>query len=126
MNFIEKIDKLLSISKNKISSIQELERVTGLGMNTIRKAYTENREMSKRSTWKLLEEMGINQEWWDTGKGEIFIEKGTDELNPDDKKQMAVYQEFSKERELYERIIKGLEERVAFLEAQLGRANHGQ
>lgn len=56
----------------------------------------------------------------------FYQENITEELKEEEKRETAVLAEFDKERELYERIIKGLEDRVAFLEAQLGRANHGQ
>lgn len=77
MTFREKIDNILRISKKKFSSITELEAAAGLGMNTLRKAYNDNREPSRKVLVKLLETIGINEDWWDTGKGEIFNEKHT-------------------------------------------------
>lgn len=77
MNFKEKIDKLLIISPKKINSVHELEKQLGLGMNTLRKAYNDNREPSRKTIWKLLEFLDVNQHWWETGKGEIFTEKHT-------------------------------------------------
>lgn len=77
MNFREKIDKLLTVRDKKINSIHDLERISGLGMNTLRKAYDENREPSKKTVWKILESLEISSEWWDTGKGEIFTENST-------------------------------------------------
>ena len=77
MTFREKIDNILRISKKKFSSITELEAAAGLGMNTLRKAYNEDREPSKKVIVKLLEGIGINEEWYDTAKGEVFNEKPT-------------------------------------------------
>jgi transcriptional regulator with XRE-family HTH domain len=77
MTFREKIDNILRISKKKFSSITELEVAAGLGMNTLRKAYNDDREPSRKVVGKLLEKIGISEGWWDSGKGEIFTEKST-------------------------------------------------
>lgn len=84
MNFKEKIDKLLSVSGKKFNSLYDLEVKSGVGMGTIRKAYEENREPSKRIIWKFLESLSINTDWWETGKGDIYLEKGTQMPKTDD------------------------------------------
>lgn len=117
MTFSEKIDKVLTLNRINLRTIQDLEQIAELGSGTIRKNYNDNREMSQRSTWKLIEKIGINREWWDTGEGEVFKEKGTSELNKEEKAKFAERQLFDKERELYERLIKQLEDRVAYLES---------
>lgn len=73
MTFKEKIDNILRISNKKFTSVYDLELKSGVGMGTLRKAYDENREPSKRTIWKLLESIGVNPEWWETGKGDIFL-----------------------------------------------------
>lgn len=77
MTFKEKIDNLLRISGKKFNSVYDLEQKSGVGMGTLRKAYEANREPSKRTIWKFLENLGINSQWWETGEGEIYEEKGT-------------------------------------------------
>lgn len=77
MTFKEKIDKLLSISEKKFNSIYDLEVKSGIGMGTIRKAYDENRQPSNRIIWKFLECLNINPEWWETGKGDIYLSNNT-------------------------------------------------
>lgn len=78
MTFKEKIDNLLRVSGKKFNSVYDLEQKSGVGMGTLRKAYDENREPSKRTIWKFLESLGINPEWWESGNGNIYLENGTD------------------------------------------------
>lgn len=79
MSFKEKIDNLLSISGKKFNSLYELESKSGVGMGTLRKAYDENREPSKRIIWKFLEKLNINPEWWEFQRGDIYLTNGTHE-----------------------------------------------
>ena len=87
MTFKEKIDKLLSISGKKFNSVYDLEVQSGVGMGTIRKAYDENREPSKRIIWKFLETLSINPEWWESGIGNIYLENGTGMQKSSDNKE---------------------------------------
>jgi hypothetical protein len=54
-----------------------MEKKCELGQGTITKNYGADREMSPNMTRIFLERMGINQEWWETGKGEILAKKPT-------------------------------------------------
>jgi hypothetical protein len=84
MNFKEKIDNLLRVSEKKFNSIYDLEVKSGVGTGTLRKAYDENREPSKRTIWKFLEALSINTEWWESGKGDIYLVKSTHGDNESD------------------------------------------
>lgn len=94
MTFKEKIDNILRIRGKKFKSIQDLELAAGLGMNTLRKAYNENREPSRKVVGKLLEEIGINPEWYETGKGEVFLtlvpEAAIKEKEPDERVRLLI------------------------------------
>lgn len=98
MTFKEKIDKLLSVSKKKFNSLYDLETKSGLGMGTLRKAYEENREPSNRIIGKFLETLRINTEWWETGNGEIYLGKGTDDDKLDNNKE---------KEEVYRALVEG-------------------
>jgi hypothetical protein len=81
MTFCEKISKILVINKLKISSIKGLEDYLEIGRSTIGAHCAEKaQKINPRSepglkTQKvIIEKLRINQEWWDTGIGEIFIE----------------------------------------------------
>lgn len=77
MDFAQKIDKVLKTNKKEIRSIGALESFLQLGLHTLRSAIKEGREPSRKVQVKIVEGMGISWDWWDTGKGEIFSEKGT-------------------------------------------------
>lgn len=101
MTFREKIDNILRINGKKFKSIQDLELAAGLGMNTLRKAYNENREPSRKVVGKLLEEIGINPEWYEAGKGDVFLQKGTQDKEPAINKNLP----YNEEREILIRTI---------------------
>src|SRR5688572_467974 len=77
MSFKEKIDKLLKVNTLKINSVYGLERFIGASVGSVRKYYEQNAEPGLRTIKKIQEALSVNQEWWSTGKGEIFIEKLT-------------------------------------------------
>jgi hypothetical protein len=118
MNFKEKIDNILKTNKKKFSSIGDLETAAGLGMNTLRKAYNENREPSPKVVVKLLEGIGINEEWWDTGKGAILGEKRTLVQKASERDE--------KMDEIKDEIIELLREKVARLEGELAKCRSGK
>lgn len=102
MTFKEKIDNLLRVSGKKFNSVYDLEVKSGVGMGTLRKAYDENREPSKRTIWKFLESLSINPEWWETGNGSIYLEKPTQGDKMSDNKENPI-----QEAEVYRTIVEG-------------------
>jgi phage repressor protein C with HTH and peptisase S24 domain len=84
MDFREKIDNLLRVKELQIRNIDDLEAKMGLGAEkeqigdqTIRKAYNENRNPSRKTQGKIISRFNLNPEWWETGTGPIFTENGT-------------------------------------------------
>lgn len=69
MTFQQKIDKILSIKRIKL---WKLGVESGLN-NTLEKAYTKNREMREKQTDKFLQNLNINPEWWNSGRGDVFL-----------------------------------------------------
>lgn len=94
MNFREKVDNILKVSHKKYLSIQDLEVAAGLGMNTLRKAYNDNREPSRKVVGKLLEGIGISEQWYETGKGEVFLtpvpQPAIKEKEPDERVRLLI------------------------------------
>lgn len=74
MNFPEKLDKVLKVSK-LVSNINQLEKRIGVSTGTILKPYNEGKPPGLGTVKKIIEYLGISQEWWDTGKGDIFNSK---------------------------------------------------
>jgi hypothetical protein len=83
MDFREKIDKLLEIKGIKLYKLAE---ISGLG-NTLEKAYEDNRNMRTSTTERFLHKLGINEEWWETGIGDVFL---TSVDNPTDNKEISM------------------------------------
>lgn len=77
MIFSEKISKILTYNELNIGSISALEDFCGIGRNTLKKALDENRPPTMRILKRLYDKIGLNPNWWETGKGEIFLEKHT-------------------------------------------------
>lgn len=87
MNCREKIDNLLAVKALKLKSIDDLEsRMAGgdektrVGDQTIRKAYNENRELTGKIQRRIIARFGLNPDWWETGEGPVFLEKGTRDI----------------------------------------------
>lgn len=88
MTFAEKIDKVLKTNEKEIRSLGQLESFLGLGTHTIRSAIKEKREPSRKIQVKIVEGLGVNWTWWETGEGEIFAKKGTSVVLSDGKPEM--------------------------------------
>lgn len=77
MTFKEKIDKILTYNKLGINSVSALEDKIEAGRGAINEFYNENREPGRKTLKKIKSFPGLNENWYDTGKGEIFIENST-------------------------------------------------
>lgn len=72
MTFQEKIDKVLKTNKLGIDSPSGLEAFIRVSVGTITKPLKKGKEPGLGTIKILLEKLGINEEWWETGKGEIY------------------------------------------------------
>lgn len=76
MTFKEKIDNILSANNLGIDSPSGLEEKLGIGQGSISKSYYNKKEdesPGRATIKKIIEGMGINRKWWDTGEGDIFL-----------------------------------------------------
>lgn len=73
MNFCEKIDKVLKTNRLGISAIANLEARIGVSNGTIQKPYNKMKPPGLKTVKKIIELLRINPEWWDTGKGDIYL-----------------------------------------------------
>lgn len=90
MLFKEKIDNILKFNTLKINTVYGLEKHIGASVGSIRKYYDQNTEPGLRTIKKIWENINVNEAWWETGKGEIFIEKHTQVGEPSLKYEAAV------------------------------------
>lgn len=77
MTFKEKIDKILSTNTLGINSVSALEDFVKAGRGAINDFYKDNREPGRKTLKKIKSLPGLNTEWYDTGKGEVFTGKST-------------------------------------------------
>ena len=78
MSFQEKIDKILKANKLHINSVYGLELFVKASVGSISKPIAKGIEPGLGTIKKIREGLpGLNQDWWDTGKGEVFIENST-------------------------------------------------
>jgi transcriptional regulator with XRE-family HTH domain len=94
MTFSEKIDKILKANTLNLNTIEALEQYCGIGSKTLRKNVNEDSEPTQRILVKLFDGLGINREWWGSGKGEIFIENPTPAIKSSDNKETR-YMDFN-------------------------------
>jgi hypothetical protein len=106
MTFKEKIDKILEINNLKIESVSALEDFVGAGRSAINDFYNENREPGRKTLKKIKSLPGLNLEWYDTGKGPVFLKNGTPDINID---EQPVIREQKKDPAVDDRILKKLD-----------------
>jgi hypothetical protein len=86
MSFREKIDKILRVNTLKINSVNGLEKFIEASNGSISKYYQLDEEPGGNTIKKILSLPGLNQEWWDSGKGEVFVENSTAAIKSTDRK----------------------------------------
>jgi hypothetical protein len=77
MSFKEKIDKILSDNHLQIDSVTALEDYVEAGRSSINNFYKENKEPGRKTLKKIKSLPGLNLEWYETGKGQVFLKNGT-------------------------------------------------
>lgn len=73
MTFKEKINKLLATNKLGIGSVNALEKRCGTSSGAIAKPLRANDEPGVEIIKKIKEKLGVNERWWDTGEGPIYL-----------------------------------------------------
>lgn len=79
MTFKEKIHTILKTNKLGLTSVEDIAGKTGIKVGTIYKAMGPQNGMGLKLTRKLLDGIGIHTEWWESGKGDIYITSVPDE-----------------------------------------------
>lgn len=78
MSFREKIDNILKYNKLHINSVYALEAFVKASPGSISKYLNKGEEPGLGTIKKIREGLpGLNQHWWDTGKGDIFVSNVT-------------------------------------------------
>jgi hypothetical protein len=73
MEFSEKISTILKTNTLGIKTKEDLAEFCGFNRDTIRKAIDRGSELSPRNSRTLQDKLRVNPEWWETGKGDIFL-----------------------------------------------------
>lgn len=109
MTFKEKIDKILEVNKLKIESVSGLEDFVKSSRSAINDFYNLNREPGRKTLKKIKSLPGLNLEWYDTGKGPVFVENGTPAINIDEPKNQTEPKEKDPESEDIRALLKKLD-----------------
>lgn len=73
MTFKEKIHTILKTNKLGIDSVEDIATKTLIKTSTIYKAMGPQNGLGLKNTKTLLDRIGIDPTWWETGKGDIYI-----------------------------------------------------
>lgn len=84
MDFKEKIDNILSFNQIGVNSVSALEDKVGAGRGAINEFYNDNREPGRKTLKKIMTFPGLSVEWYNTGKGPMFINNNTPVHKPSD------------------------------------------
>lgn len=107
MDFSEKISIILKTNKLQLVTKEDLSEYCGFHRDTIRKAIDRKTGLKEKYLRIFQDKLGINPDWWDAGKGDIYVSKPTQEVKND---QPALSRE--------ERLIATLERAVDSLSEQ--------
>lgn len=123
MQFREKIDKILSSNKLGIDSPYGLEVKIGASPGSISKYYKKGTSPGRGTIKKILDGAGVNPEWWESGKGEIFIVKGTsvpesDKKNTDRDEISILIKNLNRYGELNEHLLSRIKDLEDFIKSK--------
>lgn len=83
MTFKEKIDKILSVNTLGINSVTALEDEVGASRSSINEFYKQNKNPGRLTEKRIKSFKDLNHVWWETGKGDVFINSATVKDNPE-------------------------------------------
>lgn len=89
MDFNEKISIILKTNTLQLVTKEDLAEYCGFHRDTIRKAIDRKTELKDRYLRIFQDKLGINPDWWDTGKGDIYLSKHTQETKAGDSKEIS-------------------------------------
>lgn len=116
MTFAEKISKILDANTLQIHSVSQLEDYIKAGRSAIGAHVAKNAKPNSapgRATQKrIIEKLRINPDWWNTGKGEIYLQSAKEVFNE------TVENDVTK-RELFDRLYKDLDNQARHLDKAL-------
>lgn len=87
MDFSEKISTILKTNTLQLVTKEDLAEYCGFHRDTIRKAIDRKSELKDKYLRIFQDKLRINPQWWDTGKGDIYLRNVTDDDKPDDNQE---------------------------------------
>jgi hypothetical protein len=102
MDFSEKISIILRTNKLQLVTKEDLSEYCGFHRDTIRKAIDRGTGLKDKYLRIFQDKLGISPDWWDTGKGDIYVSKHTQDEKAGDNKQNDQFNE-----SVYRTIIEG-------------------
>lgn len=93
MDFSEKISTILKTNTLQLVTKEDLAEYCGFHRDTIRKAIDRKSELKDKYLRIFQDKLRINPQWWDTGKGDIYVSKPTQDLKPNGNKEKMAPEE---------------------------------
>jgi hypothetical protein len=75
MKFSEKISTILKTNTLGVKSPSKLEEYIKAGKGAITTPLRDNDAPGFKTEQKIVEKLRINQKWWDTGEGPIYVDE---------------------------------------------------
>lgn len=108
MDFEEKIYNVLKYNKLGIATKEDLAEFCGFHRDTIRKAIERKSELKDKYLRIFQDKLSINPEWWDRGKGDVFLKNGTDMQKPTSNKEIL-------NGDVYRKVLEALDEKYRYV-----------
>ena len=116
MNTIEKIANVLKV---KEITLTKAERLMGVSQGVLVKAVQRGGSLHEATQEKFIRTFEVNRDWWETGKGEMLNEKGTEVPETLNKVEEEAMKYVSPLVETQLKLIKSQEELIDLLRAEV-------
>ena len=126
MKFSDKLSKILKANTLGIDTPSGLEEFIGASTGSITKPLKLESAPGPKIQKKIVEKLRINQDWWDTGKGEMFENGKSSSDDPVKILPMDAWELLEDDNRTFKKEINELWDMVRFLRGQSVRPHEGK
>jgi len=113
------IEKIANVLKVKEITLTKAERLMGVSQGVLVKAVQRGGSLHEATQEKFIRTFEVNRDWWETGKGEMLNEKGTEVPETLNKVEEEAKKYVSPLVETQLKLIKSQEELIDLLRAEV-------
>jgi hypothetical protein len=113
------IEKIANVLKVKEITLTKAERLMGVSQGVLVKAVQRGGSLHEATQEKFIRTFEVNRDWWETGKGEMLNEKGTEVPETLNKVEEEAMKYVSPLVETQLKLIKSQEELIDLLRAEV-------